>query len=311
MNRRYLVTGAGGFIGSAIVRELVSKQQETFSLVRSQSNLWRLPGESANHHYVKTDLLDYPNLKKKLLEIKPTHIFHLATYGVYRDQLDPQLIFDNNLTGTDNLLKISSQLPLDTFINTGSVYEYSDLPGARSEAITGTPRNPYDTVKIESTKKAIEFAKEKGLPLCTLRIFTAFGSFEDQRRLVGMTILSFLNNKETTISPTPIRDFVFLEDIVSAYLKASDLAPKKGEVINIGNGKPVLVGEVVNKLVDLIKPKVIPQMTDQFVSSNDSRCWADISAAKKLIDWSPQFSLDQGLGKTVDWFKQNQNLYGI
>lgn len=306
---KYLVTGAAGFIGSSLVRELVSKEEEVYSLVRPESNLWRLPEASNQHHIVKADLTDYGALEEEIVKIKPTHIFHLATYGVYRDQHDESLIVDVNVTGTLNLLKTAQDLDLAAFINTGSVYEYADLPGSRPENILGEPRSPYDSAKIESTRLATQFAKEHGLPICTLRLFTTYGPFEDMRRLVPKVITSFLNGEAPTVSSSPIRDFIYLEDVVSAYFLASTKAPKTGEVINVGSGYPTKVGELVEELVKIIEPRVTPQITDAFAPINDSQCWADISLAKTLLNWEPKFTLNQGLSRTVDWLKQNQDLY--
>ncbi len=308
---KYLIAGATGFIGSAIVRELVSRGLDVSSLIRPESNIWRLPKHSSRHHLVQGDLTDLTSLQKTIKEINPNHIFNLATYGVYRDQDDKDLILRSNVLGTENLLKAALNVDLTSFVNTGSVYEYADLPGCRIESILGTPRNPYDTAKIKSTHLACEFAKDYQLPVCTLRLFTTFGPYEDVRRLVSRTIFSFLNDKSFTISSSPVRDFVYLADVVTAYLRASSIALKQGEVINIGSGQPTRVGDLVNKLVKIINPKVLPQVTDQFAPINDSQCWADVSLAKKLLGWSPVSSLDQSLEETVDWFRTNKKLYTI
>jgi len=309
IGEKVIITGGAGFIGSALVRKLAKSGYRVFALVRPGSNLWRLVEGKRNYRIIEADITNSKLIKKIVSTTKPAHILHLATNGVYRDQIDKQKILEVNIEGTTNILEASLGINIKSFVNTGSVYEYSDLPGARSEADVGVPRNDYDRAKIESTRVATQFAIKHSLPVTTLRLFTAYGPYEDARRLIPNLILNFLRRSTPSISPTPIRDFVYLSDVARAYILAINKAPKQGEIINIGSGIPISINEITTQLASMFETTPRFDRTDQYTSANDSQCWADISLAQSLLGWKPKYDHSQGLTAILKWFRKNFHLY--
>lgn len=310
---KYLITGAAGFIGGNITRKLVNEGVTVFPLIAPDSDTWRLDGLDIDpENFLNVDITDFTALQEKVLKVRPTHILHLATYGVYRDQADQLKIFNTNVLGTANLLRVSLDLDISAFINTGSVYEYGNLPGKQHEDNLGRPRNMYDLAKIVGTQTATNFAIQYGLPVCTLRLFTAYGPYEDIRRLVPSVILSLMRGKDPNIlAPQSIRDFVHVQDIADAYFQASLKENWKGEIINVGSGQPVTVAHMVNEISTILgldRPLI---SEDSPISPNDSQSWADLSIAEKVLRWQPKRNLNDGLTQTTNWFKQHSDLYEI
>lgn len=310
-NEKYLVTGAAGFIGGNITRKLIEEGKNVFPLIGPDSDTWRLKGLDIDpDNFLNVDVTDFVDLREKVLKVKPTHILHLATYGVYRDQADQLKIFNTNVLGTANLLRVALDLDVAAFINTGSVYEYGNLPGKRSEANLGRPRNMYDLSKIVATQTATNFSHQYGLPVCTLRLFTAYGPYEDTRRLVPSVILNLMHGKDPNIlAPQSIRDFIHVQDIADAYFQASLKEDWKGDVVNIGSGQPVTVAQTVNKIINILGLDRLPLTVDLPISPGDSQSWADLAIAKNVLQWQPKKNLDEGLTQTINWFRQHSDLY--
>lgn len=308
---KYLVTGAAGFIGANLTRTLVERGRIVYPLIQPETNTWRLHDLEINpDNYLTVDVTDFDALRREVSRVKPTHILHLATYGVHRDQADQIKIFNTNVLGTANLLRVGLDLDLAAFINTGSVFEYGNLSGEQTESCQGLPRSMYDLAKIISSQTASSFARNYNLPVCTLRLFTAFGPYEDKRRLVASVIASLLGGQTPDIkTPQAIRDFIYIQDVVEAYCLAGAKSDWQGEVMNIGSGQPTAVGSLVKEVASILGIEAPKLEVKQPVSFQDSRSWASISAARTLLRWSPKLNLSQGLTQTVDWFRQHQGLY--
>lgn len=310
-NEKYLITGAAGFIGGNIIRKLIDEGKNVFPLIGPDSDTWRIDGLDIDpENFLNVDITDFTALQEKVLKVKPTHILHLATYGVYRDQADQLKIFNTNVLGTANLLRVSLDLDIAAFINTGSVYEYGNLSGKQSESNIGRPRNMYDLAKIIGTQTATKFSQQYGLPVCTLRLFTAYGPYEDTRRLVPSVILNLMQGRDPNIlAPQSIRDFIHVQDIADAYFQASLKKDWKGEVINVGSGQPVTVAHMVNQISTILGLDRSPLNSDLPIAPDDSQSWADLSITKKVLKWQPKKNLDDGLTQTIKWFRQHSHLY--
>lgn len=307
-SERILITGANGFVGANITRRFYDIGVDVIPAIRPSGEKWRI--EDLPLSPLELDVTDIESVRETIRKTKPTHIVNLATYGVYRDQKNTELIYKTNVLGITNILEVSKDLPIDMVINTGSVFEYGSVPGQVMENVRGDIRGPYDEAKMTSTDVASKYYKEFGLPVVTLRLFTAYGPYEDSRRLVASTILKALGDQEIIISPNAVRDFVYINDIADAYWKTIFQKTVSGEIINIGSGQKGTVGEVVQSIIDITGSKSTVLTNDSFAPTNDSCCWANIDKARKLIDWSPHRSIEEGLQETIEWYKTNTTKYG-
>ncbi len=297
MERRLkiLVDGAGGFIGQNLV-ELLAKGHDVIGLGHREFDI--------------TQKLKFPK------DIKPDVVIHTATYGVYPFQKDESLAWKTNVDGIKNLLDacIDSSVPL--LINTGTCTEYGLRTDTNPLKETDRPYNlsdPYSITKEKATQYCIESADKSSTKIVTLRIFTPYGYHERETRLIPYVILSALNRKKAMLNnPHSTRSFVFVEDVAEAYSKTIESRDrlKSGSLINIGAERQRSTGDVA-----AIMKKISPDFEYEWNNKLDQRVYdratnweADIARANKWIGWKPRYSLEEGIRKTYEWFKERNRL---
>jgi nucleoside-diphosphate-sugar epimerase len=311
-NGKVLITGATGFVGANLTHHLTSLGICPHITIRQESNTWRINNilKQIKLHYV--DLTDKQGIEKVISEVRPKLIYHCATYGGYFFQKDLNKIIQANIIGTVNLLEACLKIEFPCFINTGSSSEYGIKQQPMKESDLLEPVNNYGAAKASTTLFCHALAKREKLPIVTLRLFSPYGYYEDSRRLIVSAILSCLEGRDIQLSsPDSVRDFIFIEDVLSACIKAAENIDKvAAEIINIGSGKQYSVGEVVNKIIGLTAAKVEPKWDSVTNPRNEPLKWlADVKKANKLLGWKPANDLEEGLKNTIRWFKNNIELY--
>ena len=174
------------------------------------------------------------------------------------------------------------------------------------------PDNLYGITKAGATMYCQYIAKTLDLPIVNTRLFAAYGYFEEKERLIPAVIKSYLTKTELKLSsPKPVRDFIFIEDIIDAYLLIIKKVQKiKGEIFNLGTGKQTKIGQVVDTVKKINGFTIKPQYNQIKLSQTEPKLWiADISKTKKLLGWRAKYNLKQGLEKNIDWFEKNIFLY--
>lgn len=311
-NDKYLITGATGFIGSCLVRHLIAQKKQVSIIVRDKKLNWRLNDIADKLSIYESSILD-TKLQSIVNKIKPDYVFHLAAYGALPQESDMYSMIDVNVKGTLNLINAVRQNRCKLFVNTGSSAEYGikSLPMKESDIIE--PINDYGVSKAASTLLCQKEAIRNNLPIITLRLFSPYGYFEEKTRLIPWIILNVLRNDSITLSsPNNVRDFIHIEDVVNAYIKAAQTACNPGEIFNIGSGTQHSVSDIVRVVLQLTKSNVKPLWGKVEAHSRQiepAKWQADILKTKKILNWEPKNTLETGLKKTIDWFSKNKNLY--
>jgi nucleoside-diphosphate-sugar epimerase len=293
------------------MHNFINGNREIHIIKREQSNIWRIKDILDRALIHNVDIIDNVNLEKLIKNIKPDIIFHTATYGGYPFQKDIDKIIQVNIIGTVNLVNACSKVGYDIFVNTGSSSEY----GLKSKPMLETdllePVNDYGVAKEAATLFCQAKAKNEGLPIVTLRLFSPYGYYEEPTRLVPSVIRSCLLDESPKVSsPNSVRDFIFIEDVIDAYMKIIETLDISGQIFNIGYGQQHSVDYVVNKIIELIGNKVKPKWGAIPKRLNEAAFWqANISKSKDILKWEPKYSIDEGLKKTVEWFRENIHLY--
>lgn len=310
-SKTVLVTGATGFVGSCLTHRLVSVDCDLHIIKREQSNIWRIKDIINRVVEHNVDLIDGNSVEKLAQNIKPEIIFHTATYGGYPFQKDINKIIQTNIVGTVNLVNACSKVGFSIFINTGSSSEYGVKPKPMNETDLLEPNDNYGAAKASATLFCQAKARTEELPIVTLRLFSPYGYYEESTRLVPSIIISCLMEKNPKVSsPEPVRDFVFIEDVLDAYTKVAQVPNIGGEIFNIAYGQQHSLGEIVNKIIKLTGGKASPEWGGIPKRINEPTIWqADISRAKDILKWEPRYNLEKGLNKIVKWFKENLLLY--
>lgn len=315
MSKSYkvLVTGATGFVGSNLVRRLISEGYEVHILTRKKSDKWRIIDilPDLNNHIV--DLLEEERLKNLVEQIEPDLIFHLATQVMYGGVHSPEKeLIQSNLFGTINLINACENINYKCFVNTGSSSEYGPKNYSMKESDVCEPVNVYGISKCASTLYGNFIAKTKNKPIIGFRLFSPFGPYDDSRRLIPYAIINALQNKQLNFAnPYAVRDYIYIDDILDLYLKSIDLASKyRGEVYNIGTGSNVSVSYVVNKILEITGSNSNVQWNSFAGRDYDCEKWeANIEKVNRDFNWEPKIHIDEGIEKTIKWFEDKLLFY--
>lgn len=305
MRNRYIVTGAAGFIGSWVVRELIKQRSNIVAVVRPDSDVWRLKEIASKIKIVNADLRNYSQVKELITSNKPAFVLHLATFGVYSyQQKEAKRIILGNYEMLTNLLEAVKGEKLKKFVNTGSVFEYGTRYGKVKEEDVNVSDilNKYSATKIATTALSVSYAGQ--IPILTLRPFTNYGPLEDSSRFIYTVIKNSIEGKEIRIAPNTVRDFIYVKDVARAFVLACKVELADGEIINIGSGEKHTLKSVANEIKAVVNSKSNIVEDKSFLRARDSRCWADISRAKKLLRWQPRNSRTVALKETTSWVKK-------
>ncbi len=310
-----LVTGGTGFVGSNLVRKLSLSKNKIHLLTRNSSNFWRIDDVKKKLDIHKVDIFDKKKLEIVIKKIDPKIVFHLAAYGIKRSENDISKTLDTNIIGTHNLFSILSNQRVKRIVNVGSVFEYGQKLNNNGFLETDClhPLTFYGITKAAQTNIANHFFKFRSLPVTTLRLFTPYGMFEEKGRLVTDIMFAIIKNKKLKISsPKSVRDFVFIDDVIEALIKASKTPNINGKVFNIGFGESNSVENIVKLSQNFSNYKIKTMITNNQKQDYDllgGKGYANITKAKKILNWKPKYSLEEGLQKTYDWYQKNISLY--
>ncbi len=312
-NKKVLLTGGAGFIGANFVYKLLELGSDIHLIVKPQTNLWRVAPLRDHVTLHMVNLINEADIKKFIVALQPSIILHFATYGAYqRTQQNIQETINTNIVGTLNLLNACLEIPFECFINTGSNSEYGSKNAPMRESDILEPNNLYGVTKATATLYCQLIAKQKNLPIVTFRPFAVYGYFEDKPRLIPAIIRGHLTNSTFHLSsPHHVRDFIFIEDLIDAYLKAMEkIDIVKSTIFNVGSGIQYSLDEVVHLIEKIVGSLLKRSDYTIATAQQEPTVWrADISHIKNMLQWEPRFSLEEGLIKTIEWFRKNEALY--
>jgi len=301
--RRILVTGAAGFVGAVLTRRLLADGHVVHTLFKSTTAPWRLAGVEHDLQQHQADLRDEDALRKVIASIRPEVIYHLATHGAYPSQTDADGIIQTNILGTWNLLKALSHGDYEVFVNSGSSSEYGFKEYAMRETDLLEPNSYYAVAKCAQTLLCQHVAQTESRPITTFRLFSVYGRYEEPSRLIPTLIRRCLAGEDLTlVDPDIARDFVYVDDVVDAYLRTDQLSQLRGEVINIGTG----VQSPIRKVAELIQHHTGAKVACHWGSMPariwDAKTWvADCTKSARLLGWRPTTMLSEGLQQTIAW----------
>ncbi len=309
---RYLVTGGAGFIGSHIAEELVKRGYS----VRIVDNF--LTGKEENIasfldgiELIRGDIRDLKLCHEAIKDVD--YVLHQAALpSVPRSVEDPLLTNAINIEGTLNVLVASRETSVKKVVFASSSSVYGDdehLP--KKEGLEGNPLSPYAVSKYAGEKYCQVFSEIYGLPTVSLRYFNVFGPRQDPFSQYAAVIPNFITRLLADKAPIihgdgeQSRDFTDVANVVEANLQAALVPDVSGQVFNLGNGIRTTVNSLAQSLTELIKKDIEP--VHEAERPGDVRhSFADISKAEALLDYTPRVSLEDGLLRTIEWFRDQQ-----
>lgn len=309
---RVLLTGASGFIGANLLRALIDNNYSTDIVIRKDSNLWRINDLIDNVGVHFCTLTERDVIRKIIKEVEPQLVFHLASYGGHHEQNEPNMALMTNTIGTANIVDACIDSGVDCFINAGSSSEYGIKSKPMDETDLLEPINEYGVSKASATLYCQAVGKKMGYKIITLRLFSPFGYYEDPQRLIPYMINTCLEKGTLMLSnPNTVRDFVFIEDVVDAFLtiprKMSETCA--GEILNLGSGKQHSILEVFNLIKEITKYEKVPIWGAVPGRESDTTImWqAKMDKMENIFGWKAKHTLRDGLKKSAVWLNEHKN----
>jgi len=311
--RRILVTGGTGFVGANLVRRLLKRYPEAqiYLFVRGKHTNWRLHDllDAVRLHELTLD--DRDAVLRCVTQIQPEWVFHLAAHGAYSWQTNWYDIVQTNLNGSINLFEACAETGFTAFVNAGSSSEYGFKDHAPSEDEYANPNSNYAATKLAATQYCRQMAQAKNLPMCTLRLYSVFGPYEEPNRFFPALILRGLNGAlPPLVEPDIARDYIHVDDVCDAFISAATAGDRIcGEVFNVGTGVQTKIKEIVELVRATLAIDEEPYWGSMPNRTWDTNVWvANPDRIKTKLGWTAKHTLEAGFKSTVDWFNKNPHL---
>ena len=318
-NHKVLVTGAGGFIGSHLVEQMVLRGASVRAFVRynSRGDIGLLKLLSAKIlkevDIVMGDLRDTEAIRQSVKGINT--IFHLGSLiSIPYSYIHPREVIDTNNMGTLNILMAARDNNVVKIIHTSSSEVYGTpkyVPIDETHPLQG--QSPYSASKIGADMIAFSFYCSYGLPIAIIRPFNAFGPRQSDRAVIPTIISQALVKEKICLGSLDTkRDYTYINDTVEGFIKIAESSKSVGEVINIGANFEISIGDIVKKVMKILgkdKEIILDQSRIRPKVSEVERLWCDNTKAKQILGWKTTVNFEQGLVNTIQWISSNLNLY--
>jgi UDP-glucose 4-epimerase len=295
---KIVLTGATGFIGSAVLAELNRRKINTVVLLRQRSDCSRLPKISDENKIIFSKL-DEPELTEKLRVKQPEIFIHCAWRGVGGQERNADFQLAENVPLTLASVNLATACGCLQWIGLGSQAEYGNANRVLDETAPTKPTTLYGKAKLDAGNKSLALCKKKNLAGAWLRIFSTYGPGDHPHWMIPHVIREFLNGHAPQVTKCEQKwDYLFVADAVRAIASVAD--GKISGIFNLGSGEARPLKEIIELIrVELKTPiqpayGAIPYRPDQVMHLQ-----ADISKLRAATDWSPQVSLENGIRQTV------------
>ena len=318
-NRRVLVTGAGGFIGSHLAERLAQLGAHTRCFLRytSQGSLGWLSALASRPHIevIHGDIRDYESVLQAADGVDV--IFHLAALiGIPYSYHSPRSYLHTNIDGTLNVLEAAKRLSTDRLICTSTSEVYGSavyVPIDENHPLQG--QSPYSATKIGADKIAESYYLSFGLPISIARPFNTYGPRQSSRAVIPTIITQALAQSSVKLGNLDsTRDFNYVSDTVEGFIAIAEAPATIGKTLNIGSGTETSIRELTEVIFDLIGTKSPIEIEEQRVrpaASEVDRLCANSLLLSQLTTWRSRIPLREGLTRTIEWIGQNLEAYSV
>lgn len=312
-----LVTGGAGFIGSNFINHILSEKEDYFIVnldkLTYAGNLENLKVSENNkrYHFVKGDITNHELVSYLFEKFNIKYVINFAAEShVDRSILGSEVFFRTNVIGTNVLLETARRFNCEKFlqVSTDEVYGSLGDTGLFTEQTPISPNSPYSSSKASADMMAMSFYHTFGMPVVITRCSNNYGPFQFPEKLIPLMIINALNGKKLPVygDGMNVRDWIYVID----HNKAIDLVFEKGrigEVYNIGASNEMPNIKIIKLILNYLGKgeDLIEYVKDR--PGHDRRYAIDSSKIHKELGWEPEFSFDQAIGKTIDWYLENKN----
>lgn len=318
--KKVLVTGADGFIGSHLTEYLMEQGLEVKAFTYYNSfNSWgwldSFPKEKLDELEIFQGDIRDPNGVREAMR-GTDGVFHLAALiAIPFSYHSPDSYVDTNIKGTLNVLQAARDLDLERVLitSTSEVYGTAQyVPIDEKHPFQG--QSPYSATKIGADRLAESFYRSFELPVTIVRPFNTFGPRQSARAVIPTIVSQLLAGKEQIRlgSLTPTRDFNYVKDTASGFYEIARSERTVGEEINIATQREISIGDLAEELIRQINPQaqiVCDEQRTRPEKSEVNRLLGSNEKIRRLTKWQPRYTFEQGLAETVEWIRQNTNIY--
>ncbi|MFH1859949.1 MAG: dTDP-glucose 4,6-dehydratase [bacterium] len=310
MDKKLLVTGGAGFIGSEFIRQGVQRGYRIAVIdnLTYAGDKIRIQGVEKNINFYKADITNREFVEHIFREEKPQVIIHMAAEShVDRSIIDATPFIETNIKGTQVLLDVSKQYGIERFINMSTDEVYGEISeGQFGETSPLDPNSPYSVSKATADMLGRAYWRTHDLPVITVRPSNNYGSWQYPEKLIPVVILKGLNEERIPVygNGQNVREWLFVSDCVDAIFSIMERG-KTGEVYNIGSGEEKKNIDVVKTILRLLGKSegLIEFVKDRL--GHDLRYSLNSDKIGKELDWKAKISFEEGMENTVRWYIDN------
>jgi UDP-glucose 4-epimerase len=299
LKKKILIVGGTGFIGYHLAKEAVKKGFEVSSL--SKNN----PVKKRYLKKVKYIIADIANKKsiKKIIRDDFQYVINLAGYVNHTDEIKT---YRSHYLGCKNISNYFLNKNIKLFVQVGSSMEYGLASSPQKENFKCNPKSIYGRAKFLSTQYLLNLYKKKKFPVTIVRLYQVYGPYQDFNRFIPILINSCKGNKDFPCSHgRQYRDFLYISDLVDAIFLILKNSKVKGEIFNIGSGKPLKIKRIIKKIVRYYKSGKPQFGVIKLRKEEQMKIYPDIFKARSTLNWKPKINFLDGLKKTIQYYNAN------
>lgn len=317
--RRVLVTGAGGFIGSHLAERLARAGAEVRAFVRYTSrgdHGWLedvAPDAAHSIEVFRGDLANPEAVQGAMSGCEA--VFHLgALIPIPYSYRHPREFVTANVEGTLNVLEAARREEPARVVHTSTSEVYGTAQRVPiDEEHPLRPQSPYAASKVGADQLALSYQRSFGTPVVVARPFNTYGPRQSARAVIPTIATQALARDVVELGATsPTRDFLYVGDTAAGIVACSEADGVDGEVVNLGTGSEISIGGLAERILHLTGSEVSVSLDEERLRPADSeveRLVADVTKARRLLDWEPRVELDEGLRQTIEWLSRSLEAY--
>jgi len=302
--KKILVVGGTGFIGYHLALAALKKNWRVTSIsTKPASKIRYLKGVK----YTYCDISKKKEIEKK---ISPDYDY-VVNLGGYVDHSKKKKTYESHYVGCKNLSKFFLKKDIKCFIQMGSSVEYgfSKSPQFEKKKVEqNSLKSTYAKSKLLSSNFLIKLFREKSFPAIIFRLYLAYGPKQDINRFIPIIINSSLKDHKFACSDgKQLRDFIYINDVISAIIKALKKKNAVGQIFNLGSGKPQKLKKIIKEISSIINKGTPDYGKIKLRKDEMSKIYPNISKTKKTLNWKPNTSFKIGLKRTIQYYKKKFN----